>query len=180
MYGMIHRGLRQMIIDQSGEDLWSKIETKLGTGPEHLISAQTYDDSLTLAMIGATAELLEQSVPECLNAYGRYWIEFAERGAYGAMLDFTGRDICTFVDNLDRMHQAVHAAMSEAIVPSFQVTERGPGYLRVEYRSKREALEPFVKGLFEGLLNRFGLTGTVEATSVRSDASEFLIRFDHT
>ena len=104
-----------MIIEQSGEEVWNRIEAKLNTGPEHLISAQTYDDSLTLAMVATAAQELGQSVPECLVQYGRYWIQFAARGSYGAMMDFTGRDFPTFVENLDRMHQAVRAAMSEAI-----------------------------------------------------------------
>lgn len=177
MYGMIHRGLRQMVIEQSGEAVWNRIEAKLNTGPEHLISAQTYDDSLTLSMVTITAQEQGQSVPECLVQYGRFWIQFAARGSYGAMMDFTGRDFPTFVENLDRMHHAVRAAMTEAIVPSFKVAERGEGYIRVEYRSDREGLEPFVTGLFEGLLERFGLSGTVEMPSTGCDASDFLIRY---
>lgn len=179
MYGMIHRGLRKMIIEQFEATVWSQIEGKLGTGPEHLISAQTYDDSLTLAMIDVAAEQSGQTVPEFLTAFGRYWIQFAEQGSYGAMMDFTGGDFYTFIENLDRMHQAVHAAMSEAIVPSFKVAERGEDFLRVAYRSDREGLEPFVTGLFEGLLDRFGLKGSVEPISIGSNVSDFLIRFAH-
>lgn len=177
MYGMIHRGLRQMVIEQSGTGAWSEIEAKLGTGTEHLISGQMYDDSVTLAMVGTAAERLGQSVPDCLTEYGRYWIRFAERGSYGAMMDFTGKDFVTFVDNLDRMHMAVNAAMPEAIVPSFRISGRDEGYVRVEYRSERNGLEPFVTGLFEGLLDRFDLEGTVELVSTDDNVAEFLVRF---
>lgn len=177
MYGMIHRGLRQMIIEQSGEELWNRIEKKLGTGPEHLISAQTYDDSLTLAMVATVAEQSGQSVPECLAFFGRYWVQFAARGSYGGMMDFAGKDLPTFVGNLDRLHQAVQAALSKSIMPSFKVAEYGEDYLRVDYRSDREGLEPFVVGLFQGLLDRFGLNGTVETRTTHKNRSEFLIRY---
>lgn len=177
MYGMIHRGLRQMVIEQSGESVWSRIEDKLGIGPEHLISVQTYDDSLTLAIIGSVAEELRLSLSQCLVAYGRYWIRFAAQGAYGGLMNFTGTDFCTFIENLDRMHQTVHAAMSEAIVPSFKITGRGEDYIKVEYRSEREGLEPFVAGLLEGLLDHFAITGNVEPVSKCDNAPEFIIRF---
>lgn len=177
MYGMIHRGIREMVIEQSGLEAWRKMETRLGTGPEHLISAQTYDDSVTSAMIGMAAESRGQSVHECLADFGRYWIRFAARGSYGAMMDFTGNDIITFVENLDRMHQAVRAAMPEAAVPSFKVTGRGAGSLTVEYWSEREGLESFVVGLFEGLLERFGLTGTVNTLETKSNIPQFVVQF---
>lgn len=176
MYGMIHRGIRQMVIDQSGSDVWGEIEARLGTGPEQFISAQVYDDELTGALLAAVAERLDTTMPECLKSFGRYWIRFAERGSYGAMMDFTGKDIATFIDNLDRMHQAVQVAMPEARVPSFRLVARSVDELQVEYRSDRGGLGPFVIGLLEGLLDRFAVTGEVEEMTGQGNAPQFRIR----
>lgn len=167
MYGMIHRGLREMVIEARGKETWAAIEDAVGTGPEHMISAGSYDDELTTAMIRMAAEQLGKAPSECMRDFGRYWILFAERGPYGAMMDFTGRDLSDFIRNLDRMHQALKEVMPSAEMPSMRLTSELPGYLRVEYHSKRLGLEPFVTGLFEGLLQKFNHVGSV--TQVESD-----------
>lgn len=178
MYGMIHRGIRQMIIDQSGPDVWQKIEARMEIGPDHLVSAQVYDDELTLSLLAMAADELDCSITDCLKSFGRYWVRFAERGSYGAMMDFTGRDLATFIGNLDRMHQAVQAAMPEARVPSFRLVEQRPNCLKVEYLSDREGLEPFVIGLLEGLLDRFATSGSVEWVKRQGNAPMFMVHLD--
>ena len=177
MYGMIHRGLRDMVIEHSGQDAWNQIEMRAGTGPEHLISGQTYDDAIALNLVGLSADQLGISVEDCLMAFGRYWVKFAERGAFGQLLNFAGRDFITFLENLDRMHQAVVSAMPEARVPSFRIADRGEGVVRVAYTSERAGLEPMVVGLLEGLLARFKLTGEVEQAHGANLASEFIVRY---
>lgn len=176
MYGMIHRGIRQMVIDQFGSDIWNEVTSKLETGPEHFISAQVYDDEQTVALLAAVAERLGTTMPECLKSFGRYWIQFAERGSYGAIMDFTGKDIATFIDNLDRMHQAVQVVMPDAKVPSFRLVASSVDELQVEYRSDRSGLGPFVIGLLEGLLVRFDLAGEVEEMVGQGNAPQFRIR----
>ena len=177
MYGMIHRGVREMVIEHSGQDVWDAIEARAGIGAEHLITGQTYDDSIAQTLLGLAAEQLGLTVEECLAAFGRYWVRFAERGAFGQLLNFAGRDFVTFVGNLDRMHQAVVAAMPEARVPSFRITDRADGMIRVWYSSERSGLEPMVVGLLEGLLVRFDLTGEVEQVHGANEAVEFVVRY---
>lgn len=178
MYGMIHRGIRQMTIDRAGVDAWRLVEERLGIGPAELISANVYPDELTLALIAAAAEQMGHSVPECLNAFGRYWIGFAENSPYGAIMDFVGQDIAEFVTNLDRMHKAVLLAMPEAQVPDFTLLRASPGELVVRYRGKRAGLEVFVIGLLEGLLERFGRTGRVTLANSSADAADFIVALD--
>lgn len=178
MYGMIHLGIRQMVVETLGPDLWAELEREIGIGPEELISLNVYDDAMTSRILTAAAGKTGQTLPEYLQHYGRYWIRFAERGSYGAIMTFIGSDIANFVSNLDRMHQAVLAAMPEARVPSFRVIEHGPGMLRIGYISEREGLEPFVVGLLEGMLERFELRGEVGQVPSLSNASEFLVTYE--
>lgn len=177
MYGMMHRGIRQMVIEAAGEEAWAAIDRKLGTGPAELISAAVYDDAMTIAMIEASAEVMGVEMGECLEAFGRYWVRFAERGSYGSIMQFTGSDLPTFIANLDRMHQAVVSALPEARVPSFSILERGEGVLYVGYSSERDGLESLVLGLLRGLLDRFNLTGMVEQVAARGHVPEFRITY---
>jgi len=177
MYGMIHQAVRAMVIDELGEEEWSSIERKLGIGPSELISQSVYEDSLTFGLIASSSESLAVPINDCLERFGKYWIRFAERGSYGAIMDFTGRTFVDFIENLDRMHQAVIAAMPEAKVPSFSVVVQEEGRLLIKYQSERSGLEPFVVGLLRGLLVRFGLAGEVEPVSGLTNYSEFLVTY---
>lgn len=178
MYGMIHRGIRQLVIDSLGKDRWDELEREIGIGPAEQISLTVYDDGITSAILAAAADKLGHTVPECLRHFGRSWIGFAERGSYGSILNFLGNDLGAFVSNLDRMHQVVEAAMPEARMPSFSVIEQGPGTLRVRYISEREGFEPFVTGLLEGVLERFEIRGEVGQVQSQGNASEFLITYE--
>lgn len=161
MYGMIHRAVRDMAIDRIGAAGWAEVEAQMGIGPAEFISLSTYSDELTVALIACTAEKLGLDMGAMLREFGQAWVRFAQRGSFGSMMDFTGRTLGDFIANLDRMHQAVVVAMPEARVPSFALVEDTGSHLLVDYRSERSGLEAFVGGLLEGLLDRFGLAGSV-------------------
>jgi guanylate cyclase soluble subunit beta len=158
---MIHRGMRDMMIETVGDAEWIALERELGIGPAEHVSLALYDDELTISIIATAADRLGLPLAECLRQFGQYWIRFAARGTYGSIMNFAGRDLVTFIGNLDRMHQAVLAAMPEAQLPAFAILDHEPGKLLVEYRSNRTGLAPFVAGLLEGLLERFDLVGEV-------------------
>jgi hypothetical protein len=174
---MIHRGMRQMLVDEEGEAAWLAIERDLDIGPQHLISADSYDDHLTIRIVEHVARQSGKTMDECLHSFGKYWIGFAERGPYGAMMQFTGRDIAEFIANLDRMHQAIRTALPAATTPTFALLHSEAGMLRIAYCSTREGLKPFVRGLLEGLLDRFGHDGIVTEITGNSNAVEFELRY---
>lgn len=178
MYGMAHRALRQMIIDRLGTAAWATIERETGTGPADLISLCVYHDSKTIALIAASANRLGLGVEEALRVFGRYWVRFAELSSFGPIMDFTGRDLVTFINNLDRMHRSVVLAMPDARVPSFTLLDETDGRLLVRYRSDRTGLEAFVIGLLEGLMDRLGVTGAVEVVARAEHVIEFAIQLD--
>lgn len=174
---MIHRGVRAMVIDQLGEEAWQATERKLGIGPTELISGMTYEDSLTIEIIAEAAARLNLDLEDCLLDFGRYWVKFADRGSFASVMTFTGHDLPTFIGNLDRMHLAIATAMPMAEVPSFSLISSEPGRLVVEYRSVRTGLEKFVIGLFQGLMDRFEVTGTVNVIDRQECFSIFEILF---
>ncbi|MBY0391989.1 MAG: heme NO-binding domain-containing protein [Novosphingobium sp.] len=165
MYGMAHRALRQMMLDRLGPSAWAKIERETNTGPADLISLCVYDDSKTIALISASAAHLGMAVEDALRVFGRYWVRFAELSSFGPIMDFTGQDLVTFINNLDRMHRSVVLAMPDARVPSFELLSETRQRLLVRYRSDRSGLEMFVIGLLEGVMDRMGETGTVEVAA---------------
>ena len=177
MYGMIHVAVRKMVADELGESGWAQVLKATGYGGGEFISASTYDDGVTFALVGASAAACSQDVDAFLERLGQYWIHYASEGAYKTLMAVTGADLLTFLDNLDRLHTAVQAAMPAARLPSFTVTDSGDGYVRVSYASERTGMQSFVTGLLEGLLLRFGHSGTVREVGRSSDAIYFEIAY---
>ncbi|MEY3876941.1 MAG: hypothetical protein RLZZ191_624 [Pseudomonadota bacterium] len=92
-------------------------------------------------------------------------------------MNFTGQDLASFIENLDRLNLAVGAAMPGARLPSFTTISKAPGQLMVEYRSDRTGLEQFVLGLFDGLITRFGATGDVQIAEHKADSIIFELQY---
>lgn len=177
MYGMIHRAVRQMVFDELGEDAWNALEHKLDIGPSELLTGMVYDDSLTIEIISEASARLNLSMDACLFEFGRYWIKYAESGSLASIMNFTGQNLASFIENLDRLHLAVGAAMPGARLPSFTTILNAPGHLLVEYRSERTGMEQFVTGLFDGLITRFHATGEVKIAEHKATSIVFEIYY---
>lgn len=177
MYGMIHRAIHDLVTEQHDPEDWEISRMSLRIGPELMISTAVYPDEKTIELIHRAATLMSLTPEEFLQRLGRFWITFSEKGSFSHMLDFTGKDLPSFIGNLDRMHRAVVLAMPKADVPLFKLVESRPGELIVDYLSTRTGLEPFVTGLLEGLLGRFGHTGSVNHVEGSAQPSRFIVRY---
>lgn len=175
MYGVIHRAVRQMVLDRVGSDAWSEIESTAGIGQSQLISAEVYDDEVTLRLLAGAAQRTGIDMEKFLFEFGRYWIAYMQRGSFGSILKFTGQDFPTFIRNLDRLHDSVREVMPRAQMPRFKLMAEHQGEMVVEYSSDRQGLEPFVWGLLHGLLDHFELTGEVRMSPGENGKTLFLI-----
>lgn len=174
---MIHAAMRQMVVERLGEDQWLKLEREMQLGPPDFISLTVYDDAVTLRILDVSARALGLSIEEALRAFGRFWVRFADSGPFSSMMDFTGKSMADFVRNLDLMHRAVSATLPGARMPNFSVADERAEGLRIHYSSPREGLEPFVGGLLEGLMERFGLTGEVHHLPGTTRPAKFDVLF---
>lgn len=177
MYGMIHRAILDFLEQNSCDDEWQKLQSHIAIGPDLMISTIVYPDEKTIELVNHAAALMDLSPQDFLRRLGQFWIVFSERGPFGHIMDFTGKNLATFIGNLNRMHQAVLLAMPNADVPSFELVESRPGELIVDYRSSRTGLEPFVTGLLEGLLRRFGHKGSVSLAERSVQPARFIVRY---
>lgn len=178
MYGMIHRAARDMVRSEGSEDHWTRILQESGLKDEDFVSALAYPDDTTFRLIGAVAGEFNLPVDEALVRFGRYWIGFADASAYSPLMRMAGDDLFDFCDNLDRMHASIKVSLPDVDVPSFRVMSSDASTIRIAYLSSRKGLEPFVIGLFEGLLSHFGQTGQVRCLGPVDQAIEFAITID--
>lgn len=177
MYGMIHRALLEMLDAEVGPDS-NPLRAERQRQPELFLSASENDDDVTLSFVGAAAGALGVSVEELLVRFGEAWIAFADRSQYQRLMQASGDDIAGFISNLDRLHAGVREALPSARTPRFRVIQATGSTLMVGYSSTRAGLDPFVRGLLQGLLRRFGHEGSViDAQSPHNDETYFLVRF---
>lgn len=177
MYGMVNEGIRKFIIEKLGEDKWLEIVRIAKLESEFFVPLKTYPDKVTFDLVGAICEVMHISPEEALEAYGRYWIYFAETSGYENLLSMFGSDFRSSIQNLNHMHEHMGTFMTGIIAPAFHVYEEDEHQITVDYFSKRQGLSPFVLGLFYGLLDRYGQAGHVENLGPAGEGYRFRITF---
>ena len=156
MYGLVNRGIRDLMLAKGGEPLWRSVREKAGVDTDDFLSMQAYDDAVSVSLVGVAADEIGVSTEELLREFGRHWVLFTGNEGYGPLMDVSGDTLHAFLNNLDQMHARVRVSMPELDPPSFRVEELAPEKLRIEYFSSRQGLAGMVIGLLEGLGERFG------------------------
>lgn len=155
MYGMIHKGARHAVMNIFGEETWQKCLSTSQLTEEHFISAVHYSDVATYSLVEAISIECRLTIKEVLQSAGRYWIEYATQAGYGNIIRLTGRTLPEFITNLDRMHASLKRTLPDAVLPSFELISADSDRLEIIYRSPRDGFEPFVAGIFVGVLEHF-------------------------
>lgn len=174
MYGMIHRAARTMCIEVLGEHAWQELAASAGFEEGDFISSHVYPDDRTMALVSAIAAKADLTVDQALEAFGTFWISYADKSAYGQVMRMNGDTLAEFLSNLDRMHGTVQRVLVDSRMPCFYVESASATHIDVLYQSDRPGLEAFVRGLLRGLMARFGATGEI-AHAPASDGVRFTI-----
>lgn len=156
MYGLIQKGLKDMVCHSMGDDVWSEICEVAKCQELDFEPLQSYPDSLTASLVDACAKRMELSHAEVLRRFGKYWVAFTAQEGYGPILDLFGGDLRTCLRNLNRMHGHMGAMMPNLKPPRFVVSEGEDSMIKLLYYSTRTGLAPMVLGLVEGLSEKFG------------------------
>lgn len=181
MYGLLNAGLKDMILTQHGEDVWSKVAAKANvTDDVHFFKMQQYDDSVIYGLVGALAEETATPLDTVLYRFGIHWVGYTSSQGYSQMFDIAGPSLREFLLHLDMLHLRVARSYPDLVPPSFRFSVVGDNTLRMHYISKRQGLCPMVPGLLQGLSTRFKAPlKVVEDVCARQGAPhcEFVINF---
>jgi hypothetical protein len=153
LYGIIHRAIEDLVVHRLGTAAqWQRI-VATANARDAFVSLQNYPDEVTLALVGATAEVLGLPLDEVQREFGENWVFFTLKEGYAELLRATGRDPFEFLQNLDELHTRVALSYSypDLRAPSFECTDMTETSLLVHYRSERSGLAPMVRGLILGV-----------------------------
>jgi hypothetical protein len=172
MYGLVNRGVQQLVESQFGAAAWVEICAKAGVNPAGFVAMESYDDAVTYRLVGALCAHTGLTAAEALETYGAYWVRYTATQGYGPLMSSAGRTLPEFLSNLDAMHSRMSATFPDFQPPSFQVEVLGPNLLRLHYWTHREGLAPMVVGLVKGLAERFGTTVEITMDRRREDGAD--------
>ena len=155
MYGLINEAVQGLVTENFGEDAWVKICAEAGLDHTEFVSMQQYPDSVTYDLVGAASTVLGMTPELILETFGRYWVQYVGRQAYGELMDAAGTSLGEFLENLDHMHSRVMISYPNLRPPSFRVQSNTEKEIVLHYSSERPGLCPLVVGLLYGLADRF-------------------------
>lgn len=91
MHGLIHRILKDLVVEKFGIEPWAKITAELGLKDDTVfLELRQHEDSWTLEAISATAGALNETLEGTLFIFGGFFVEYVYRGGYLRLLESMG------------------------------------------------------------------------------------------
>jgi len=159
---MVHTAARDLVIKDHGIEIWENLLVNQGFNEAEFISGNVYKDERTIELVVALSKELNIEMSEMLKKFGYHWVDYSAKTSFGSVYKLYGEDVFTFLENLDRMHDAIEAAIPEARTPFFECVGRSDKHMDIIYSSHREGLTDFVEGLLNGVLNYFETPGSAK------------------
>jgi len=157
MYGMVNKGIEDLITHKWGVETWNKIKQDAEFQDEGFLSIKSYPDELTYQLVSSASKILNIEANVILEAFGEYWILYTAEKGYSELLNISGKTFPEFLRNLDMLHVHVSNLMPKLVPPTFKVQNEKANSLELIYQSNRKGLVPFMIGLAKGLGKRFQL-----------------------
>ncbi len=156
MYGMVNQAIRSMVIEKLGKQVWVDICKDANLDPIGFNSFEQYDDEVTLNLVGLICNKSQLPPPVLLEDFGKYWIDYARKSEYQAILKNFATSPVELIESLDALHSRLQLAFDNLKAPAFWVTRTGDKEVLVHYKSERDMpLKYFVLGLLKGIFAMF-------------------------
>ncbi|HYW22417.1 MAG TPA: heme NO-binding domain-containing protein [Nodularia sp. (in: cyanobacteria)] len=179
MYGLVNKGIHDMVCSRFGEEIWQEIKQKAEVETDVFLSMQGYPDDITHRLVKAASVVLNLSPSQIMEAFGEFWVQYTSEEGYGEMMDMSGDTLPEFLENLDNLHTRLGISFPQYQPPSFDCSDVEEHSLSLHYHSHREGLAPMVVGLVKGLGSRFDTEVEITQTQSKNDGAEhdeFLVK----
>lgn len=172
MYGLVNQAIRDMILQNHGEEVWTRVRQRAELQVDTFEGMEPYPDDLTHRLVKAVSVELATPPHAVLRAMGEFWVKCTAAAGYGPLMEMAGSSLPEFLHNLDDLHARVGVNFPGLVPPSFDAEDQDEGTMHLHYHSKRQGLAPMVIGLVEGLGDRFETPVDVEQLACRSQGDD--------
>jgi len=172
MYGIVNKSIQDLVTEQFGSDTWDAVLEKSNINVSFFMSNEPYDDAITYRLAQAVSDISGLSLSEVLNTFGEYWVLKTGKEKYGSLMQAGGANLKAFLLNLPNFHNRIMLIYPKLTPPDFQVSDVTDYSMHIHYRSKREGLQEFVRGLLHGLGKMYQTKVDVTLLQSRNDGSD--------
>jgi len=151
MHGLVHRSLKEYVIERAGREGWEIAADVAGVETRMFLPVTEYPDEQITAILEAVARLAGHSVEPIQRDFGRYFApELLD--TFEAMIpsDLEGLAV---VEALDRLYPQIVATDGPSDDVEVETSRPDPDTVVVEYTSDRDLgamVEGIVRGIAEG------------------------------
>ncbi|GFR46278.1 hypothetical protein Agub_g7832 [Astrephomene gubernaculifera] len=149
MIGWINLSVEAFICDSFGRDAWQRIVQEARVDC-NWVSSCPYPDKITYDLVITGAGILGVTVPQALEAYGQYFVNYVIKQGYTRLMKSLGSNIAEFLANLNNLHLHLTMGFPSMVAPAFRVEQVTSNSLLLHYHSMRPALWPIVSGVLKG------------------------------
>jgi guanylate cyclase soluble subunit beta len=151
MFGWINDCTEQLVCSKFGVDTWHRIKQRADCQvPDGgFVRHERYDDASTVALVVAAAQELGISVPDVMEVFGQYFMEFTRQEGYENLLRCQGSTLRAWLANVNALHDHLEASLPDGFVkPVFWCQDESDHKILLHYFSRRGSLlAPVVKGV---------------------------------
>lgn len=162
MYGMVNKGIEDLVTMKGGQALWEKIRVKSKCPFSTFQRLEVYDDAITYDLVKATSEELNLTPVQVLEAFGEFWVEFTSKEGYGPLMSMFGGSFHQAVLNLNHLHDRMGVSLPQIQPPKFDFKNVTDNTIDLYYFSTREGLAPMMTGLLKGLAKKYQASIQIE------------------
>lgn len=155
MYGIVNKAIKELVVANFGEEKWEVVREKSGVDIDFFLSYEPYDDEITFKLATAVSEEMKMPIEEVLSAFGEWWILKTTKDKYGSLMDSGGSTLKEFILNLPNFHNRLMLVYPKLSPPEFKISAIQNDSLLLHYVSTRFGFQEFVRGLLQGLAQRF-------------------------
>lgn len=137
MYGLVLYNVQQYIQKQKGEEIWRSIIKRASLDTFNFAYHDIYGEPVLHKLIDAASEILEVPPEELMFEVGQSFIRFTQEIGYEGVLKVLGRDLKSFINGLDSIHEHLKSSYPKIKAPSFFCVNESRTGITLQYRSRR-------------------------------------------
>ncbi|WP_436346379.1 heme NO-binding domain-containing protein [Natronorubrum sp. FCH18a] len=170
MHGIVHKTLKEYVVDRTDEDTWETILDRAGLEPALYLPVSTYDDHEIDAILSTLSSMATQSRRQIERDFGR---TLAPELLSTFNAHVREEDLFALLERLERVRDDVDAATDETSLPAVSGTGETDGGVRVTHRTHRKpAYCGLARGILEGIADEFDADATVTEQRCVDDGEE--------
>lgn len=176
MHGLINRSLQAFLGDTFGAALWAEVAQRSGLaqvlGPDGFEAMQSYDDTLTEAVLDAASSLLRRPRETLLEDMGTFLVSNQRMEPLRRLMRFGGVSFTDFLYSLDDLQGRSRLAVPDLGVPELTLEEGGLGQFTLICRGGHAGFGPVLVGVLRALADDYGALAVLDLSGSSGGAEQ--------